>query len=101
MASSQEAVIQELLFRLASVYIDRLTNTTSDTHPNEPHAPSRRRPLKSADDLVHFCQTLVKCLVMFDHHLNLLLKSMIVRKYHDVQKSIDMNSGLHVCLCLR
>uniref|UniRef100_A0A8C9YNR8 HPS3 biogenesis of lysosomal organelles complex 2 subunit 1 n=1 Tax=Sander lucioperca TaxID=283035 RepID=A0A8C9YNR8_SANLU len=40
MASSQEAVIQELLFRLASVYIDRLTNTTSDTHPNEPHMNS-------------------------------------------------------------
>ncbi|XP_078114534.1 BLOC-2 complex member HPS3 isoform X1 [Sander vitreus] len=55
MASSQEAVIQELLFRLASVYIDRLTNTTSDTHPNEPHAPSRRRPLKSADDLMNSC----------------------------------------------
>ncbi|XP_034736557.1 Hermansky-Pudlak syndrome 3 protein isoform X3 [Etheostoma cragini] len=55
MASSQEAVIQELLFRLASVYIDRLTNTTSDTHPNEPRAPSRRRSLKSADDLMNSC----------------------------------------------
>ncbi|KAF1385369.1 hypothetical protein PFLUV_G00107040 [Perca fluviatilis] len=55
MASSQEAVIQELLFRLVSVYIDRLTNTTSDAHPNEPHAPSRRRPLKSADDLMNSC----------------------------------------------
>uniref|UniRef100_A0A3B4XY45 HPS3 biogenesis of lysosomal organelles complex 2 subunit 1 n=1 Tax=Seriola lalandi dorsalis TaxID=1841481 RepID=A0A3B4XY45_SERLL len=30
MASSHEAVIQELLFRLTSVYIDRLTFTTSD-----------------------------------------------------------------------
>lgn len=50
MASSQEAVIQELLFRVASVYIDRLTNTTSDTHPNPPHTSSRS--LKSADDLV-------------------------------------------------
>lgn len=50
MASSQEAVIHELLFRLASVYIDRLTN--SETHSNPLLAPSRRRPLKSADDLV-------------------------------------------------
>ncbi|KAK1896416.1 Hermansky-Pudlak syndrome 3 protein, partial [Dissostichus eleginoides] len=55
MASSQEAVIQELLFRLVSIYIDRLTNTTSDTHLNEPHTPSRRRPLKSADDLINSC----------------------------------------------
>uniref|UniRef100_A0A3Q4HZT5 HPS3 biogenesis of lysosomal organelles complex 2 subunit 1 n=1 Tax=Neolamprologus brichardi TaxID=32507 RepID=A0A3Q4HZT5_NEOBR len=30
MASSNDAVIQELLFRLASVYIDRLTNTKSE-----------------------------------------------------------------------
>ncbi|XP_044055928.1 Hermansky-Pudlak syndrome 3 protein isoform X3 [Siniperca chuatsi] len=55
MASSQEAVIQELLFRLASVYIDRLTNTNSDTHPNPPHTPSRRRSLKSTDDLINSC----------------------------------------------
>ncbi|XP_075944551.1 BLOC-2 complex member HPS3 isoform X1 [Anarhichas minor] len=55
MASSQETIIQELLFRVASVYIDRLTNTTSDTHTNEPHTPSRRRPLKSADDLINSC----------------------------------------------
>ncbi|XP_042370026.1 Hermansky-Pudlak syndrome 3 protein isoform X2 [Plectropomus leopardus] len=55
MASSQEAVIQELLFRLASVYIDRLTNTNSDTHPSESHIPSRRRSLKSADDLINSC----------------------------------------------
>nr|XP_046247372.1 Hermansky-Pudlak syndrome 3 protein isoform X2 [Scatophagus argus] len=49
MASSQEAIIQELLFRLVSVYIDRLINT----NPNPPHA--RRRPLKSADDLINSC----------------------------------------------
>ncbi|XP_070765076.1 BLOC-2 complex member HPS3-like [Enoplosus armatus] len=55
MASSQEAVIQELLFRLASVYIDRLTNANWDTHPNPPHTPSRRRSLKSADDLINSC----------------------------------------------
>lgn len=55
MASSQEAVIQELLFRLASVYIDRLTNTKLATHPNEPHTPSRRRSRKSADDLINSC----------------------------------------------
>ncbi|XP_037626797.1 Hermansky-Pudlak syndrome 3 protein isoform X3 [Sebastes umbrosus] len=55
MASSQDAVIQELLFRLASVYIDRLSNTNSDTHANEPQTPSRRRPLKSADDLINSC----------------------------------------------
>ncbi|XP_031725579.1 BLOC-2 complex member HPS3 isoform X2 [Anarrhichthys ocellatus] len=55
MASSQETIIQELLFRVASVYIDRLTNTTSDTHTKEPHTPSRRRPLKSADDLINSC----------------------------------------------
>lgn len=55
MASSQETLIQELLFRVASVYIDRLTSTTSDTHSNKPHAPSRRRPLKSADDLINSC----------------------------------------------
>ena len=39
-ASTQEAVIQELLFRLAVVYIDRLTQT----------APSKL--LKSTEDLV-------------------------------------------------
>ncbi|XP_034386846.1 Hermansky-Pudlak syndrome 3 protein isoform X3 [Cyclopterus lumpus] len=55
MASSQETLIQELLFRVASVYIDRVTNTTSDTHTNKPHTPSRRRPLKSADDLINSC----------------------------------------------
>ena len=42
MASSQEAVIQELLFRLASVYIERLAR-------RHPHAG---QPLKTAEDLV-------------------------------------------------
>ncbi|XP_070688954.1 BLOC-2 complex member HPS3 isoform X2 [Pempheris klunzingeri] len=55
MASSQDPVIQELLFRLASVYIDRLANTSSDTHPNAPHTSSRRRPLKSVEDLINSC----------------------------------------------
>ncbi|XP_039984437.1 Hermansky-Pudlak syndrome 3 protein [Xiphias gladius] len=53
MASSQEAVIQELLFRLASVYIDRLTYTNSDTHSGPPHASHRHGSLKSADDLIN------------------------------------------------
>lgn len=52
MASSQEAVIQELLFRLASVYIDRLTNANPDTYFNSLHASLRRKHLKSAEDLV-------------------------------------------------
>lgn len=52
MASSQEVVIQELLFRLAAVYIDRLTHTHPDTHPEHPHTPPASRSLKSADDLV-------------------------------------------------
>lgn len=43
MASSQNAIIQELLFRLASVYIDRLTFSES---------PTKHKSLKSADDLV-------------------------------------------------
>lgn len=50
MASSQEAVIQELLFRLASVYVDRLTN--SDTPPGSVRSACRRRPLRNAEDLV-------------------------------------------------
>lgn len=50
MASSQEAVIQELLFRLTSVYIDRLTNASLQTSGKPP--PQRRRPLKTAEDLV-------------------------------------------------
>ncbi|XP_062306203.1 Hermansky-Pudlak syndrome 3 protein isoform X3 [Osmerus eperlanus] len=45
MASSQEAVIQELLFRLASVYIDRLAR-------RHPHAG---QPLKTAEDLINSC----------------------------------------------
>ncbi|XP_022053626.2 Hermansky-Pudlak syndrome 3 protein isoform X1 [Acanthochromis polyacanthus] len=53
MASSQDAIIQELLFRVASVYIDRLTN--SETHTNLPHAAPKRKPLKSADDLINSC----------------------------------------------
>ncbi|XP_037325345.2 Hermansky-Pudlak syndrome 3 protein isoform X3 [Pungitius pungitius] len=55
MASSQETIIQELLFRVASVYIDRLTNTPLETHTNGPHTPVKRRPLKSADDLINSC----------------------------------------------
>ncbi|MEQ2282845.1 hypothetical protein AMECASPLE_004957 [Ameca splendens] len=46
MASSQDAVIQELLFRLASVYIDRLTASES---------PTKHKSLKSADDLISSC----------------------------------------------
>ncbi|XP_029939542.1 BLOC-2 complex member HPS3 isoform X2 [Salarias fasciatus] len=53
MASSQDAVIQELLFRLSSVYIDRLTN--SDTHSSLTQTTPRRRSLKSADDLISSC----------------------------------------------
>ncbi|XP_041696530.1 Hermansky-Pudlak syndrome 3 protein isoform X2 [Coregonus clupeaformis] len=45
MASSQEAVIQELLFRLTTVYIDRITRR--DGHGF--------KPLKSADDLINWC----------------------------------------------
>ncbi|XP_060890327.1 Hermansky-Pudlak syndrome 3 protein isoform X2 [Labrus mixtus] len=55
MASSQDAVIQELLFRVASVYIDRLTNTHSEAHPDPAHNLSRQKPLKSADDLINSC----------------------------------------------
>ncbi|KAM7409251.1 hypothetical protein PAMA_000959 [Pampus argenteus] len=55
MASSQEAVIQELLFRLASFYIDRLTQTNSETHINPAHKRPTRRSLKSADDLINSC----------------------------------------------
>ncbi|XP_057697973.1 Hermansky-Pudlak syndrome 3 protein isoform X4 [Corythoichthys intestinalis] len=52
MASSQEAVIQELLFRLSSVYIDRLMHTSTDKHVP---APPARKSLKSADDLINSC----------------------------------------------
>uniref|UniRef100_A0A665TRI0 HPS3 biogenesis of lysosomal organelles complex 2 subunit 1 n=1 Tax=Echeneis naucrates TaxID=173247 RepID=A0A665TRI0_ECHNA len=58
MASSQEAVIHELLFRLASIYIDRLTSMTSmtsDTHSSFDHTSPKRRSLKSADDLINSC----------------------------------------------
>ncbi|KAF7654019.1 hypothetical protein LDENG_00075770 [Lucifuga dentata] len=55
MASSQEAVIQEILFRLASVYVDRLTCTHTNTHSDPPHTPLSRRSLKSADDLINSC----------------------------------------------
>uniref|UniRef100_A0A665TJ91 HPS3 biogenesis of lysosomal organelles complex 2 subunit 1 n=1 Tax=Echeneis naucrates TaxID=173247 RepID=A0A665TJ91_ECHNA len=58
MASSQEAVIHELLFRLASIYIDRLTSMTSmtsDTHSSFDHTSPKRRSLKSADDLSLLC----------------------------------------------
>ncbi|KAM3876039.1 BLOC-2 complex member HPS3 [Diretmus argenteus] len=55
MASSQEVVIQELLFRLASVYIDRLTNTPRETHRDLPHTPPASKSLKSANDLINWC----------------------------------------------
>ncbi|XP_055799767.1 Hermansky-Pudlak syndrome 3 protein isoform X2 [Salvelinus fontinalis] len=45
MASSQEAVIQELLFRLTTVYIDRVTRGDGRGF----------KPLKSADDLINWC----------------------------------------------
>ncbi|XP_049321656.1 Hermansky-Pudlak syndrome 3 protein isoform X1 [Astyanax mexicanus] len=44
-ASSQEAIIHELLFRLTSVYIDRITRRDS----------SGIRALKTADDLINSC----------------------------------------------
>lgn len=55
MASSQEAIIQELLFRLASVYVDRLTN--SDKQPGALRSASGRRPLRNAEDLVKQLKT--------------------------------------------
>ncbi|KAJ7986208.1 hypothetical protein DPEC_G00337580 [Dallia pectoralis] len=45
MASSQEAVIQELLFRLSSVYIDHVARRVSNGI----------KPLKSVDDLINSC----------------------------------------------
>lgn len=48
-ASSQEAVIQELLFHLTAVYIGRIS------HRQQPSA----RPLKTADDLVRETQKLI------------------------------------------
>ncbi|XP_072294219.1 BLOC-2 complex member HPS3 [Eucyclogobius newberryi] len=53
MASSQEPVIQELLFRVASVYVERLTHTNPD--PKLSHPGPGKRPLKSADDLIGSC----------------------------------------------
>ncbi|XP_030647384.1 BLOC-2 complex member HPS3 [Chanos chanos] len=44
-ASSQEAIIQELLFRLSSVYIDRLTHRDR----------TGIKPLKTAEDLINSC----------------------------------------------
>ncbi|XP_055073601.2 BLOC-2 complex member HPS3 isoform X1 [Misgurnus anguillicaudatus] len=44
-ASSQESIIQELLFRLVSVYIDRITRKDH----------SGVRPLKTAEDLINSC----------------------------------------------
>lgn len=56
MASSQEAVIQDLLFRLVSVYIDRLTN--ADTQPSSLQTTSRRWQLRNAEDLVQWLKNL-------------------------------------------
>ncbi|XP_034035350.1 Hermansky-Pudlak syndrome 3 protein isoform X2 [Thalassophryne amazonica] len=55
MASSQEVVIQELLFRLVSIYIDRLTHPHSDTTSDAAAGPLSRKPLKTADDLINSC----------------------------------------------
>ncbi|XP_061153983.1 Hermansky-Pudlak syndrome 3 protein isoform X1 [Syngnathus typhle] len=52
MASSQQGVIQELLFRLSSVYIERLIHTSTDKCL---HEPPTRKSLKSADDLINSC----------------------------------------------
>lgn len=70
MASSNDAVIQELLFRLASVYIDRLTNTKS-----EKHTAPKRKSLKSADDLVRLLGGL--CLVTPPNSFNLFNNQII------------------------
>lgn len=53
MASSQEAIIQELLFRVASVYIERLTNANPD--PKLSHTAPVQKSLKCADDLINSC----------------------------------------------
>ncbi|XP_056132154.1 Hermansky-Pudlak syndrome 3 protein isoform X2 [Lampris incognitus] len=55
MASSQEVVMQELLFQLASVYIDRLTHKPSDAHTDPTHTAAADRSLKTADDLIASC----------------------------------------------
>lgn len=62
MASSQEAIIQELLFRVASVYIDRLTNANTGE-------ASKRRSLKSAEDLVLELITTYLCFLYCPPHL--------------------------------
>lgn len=56
MASSQEAVIQDLLFRLVSVYIHRLTN--ADAQPSSLQTTSRHRQLRNAEDLVQWLKNL-------------------------------------------
>lgn len=56
MASSQEAVIQDLLFRLVCVYIDRLTN--GEAPASSLQTTSRRRQLRNAEDLVQWLKTL-------------------------------------------
>lgn len=53
MASSQEPLILELLFRVASVYIERLTHTNPD--PKMARSAPGKRSLKSADDLISSC----------------------------------------------
>ncbi|XP_076010604.1 BLOC-2 complex member HPS3 isoform X2 [Genypterus blacodes] len=55
MASSQEVVIQELLFRLSSVYIDRLTHAPVDARQDLRRAPQNGRSLKNSDDLINSC----------------------------------------------
>lgn len=74
--SSQEAVIQELLFRLASVYIDRLTN--SDVQPGSLPSASRRRPLRNAEDLVKQLKTFPSIPSVFLIRLNLFVTTMFV-----------------------
>lgn len=53
MASSQEPLILELLFRVASIYIERLTHTNPD--PRLALSSVGKRSLKSADDLIGSC----------------------------------------------
>ena len=58
MASSQDTIIQELLFRLASVYIDRLTQTHPDACSSLPPAAPVCKSLKTAEDLVRYVNDL-------------------------------------------
>lgn len=69
MASSQDAVIQELLFRLTSVYIDRLLCTNPDKRSIFPQSPLRHKSLKSADDLVRSCRV-YNSQIFFSVHFN-------------------------------